>query len=196
MIVATFLHVLVFQLWPDMVAADVSFSAREVTTIDLPDIEIPPKPEAIARPAMPVVSATALEVETTIAPTTFEQHKPAELPPPRPMEAVVTTELQPGFTPMTVRPEILNVAEVRRKMERQYPPILRDARIGGTVQVWFLVNEQGVVEETRIETSSGQQLLDQAALEVATAYRFSPARNRDQIVKVWVAFPITFRVDP
>jgi TonB family protein len=62
--------------------------------------------------------------------------------------------------------------------------------------VWFLVNEQGVVEETRIETSSGQQLLDQAALEVATAYRFSPARNRDQIVKVWVAFPITFRVDP
>jgi protein TonB len=195
---ATVFHVLVFQLWPDMVVADVSHTASELTAIELPpDVEIPPPPERISRPAMPVVSATALEVDATIAPTTFEKLQPEELPPPRPaVTAEGATPLQPGFTPMTVRPEILNVAEVRRMMEQQYPTILRDARIGGTVRVWFLVDEKGVVEETRIETTSGQQLLDQAALKVASVYRFSPARNRDQIVKVWVAFPVTFRVDP
>jgi TonB family protein len=197
MIAATVLHVLIFQLWPDMAVADFSISSDALIAIDLPsEIELPPAPERISRPAMPVVSTSSIDVEATIAPTNFDAFEPAELPPPPSTVASVAKELQPGFTPMTVLPQILNVPEVRRMMEQQYPPILRDARIGGTVRVWFLVNEEGVVEETRIETSSGQQLLDQAALKVASVYRFSPARNRDQIVKVWVAFPVTFRVDP
>ena len=33
-------------------------------------------------------------------------------------------------------------------------------------------------------------------LKVAETYRFRPAQNRDQIVPVWVTFPITFRVNP
>ena len=37
----------------------------------------------------------------------------------------------PTFTPMTVRPEILNRTEIMRAMEREYPPLLRDAGVGG-----------------------------------------------------------------
>lgn len=197
MMLATLLHVLVFQLWPTMAVADFSHTAAELTAIELPpDVEIPPPPERISRPATPVVSSASVDVEATIAPTDFGSFAPGPLPEPPRIVAETTVTLEPGFTPMTVRPQILNVPEVQRTMEQKYPPILRDARIGGTVRVWFLVNEQGVVEETRIETSSGQRLLDQAALEVASVYRFSPARNRDQIVKVWVAFPVTFKVEP
>jgi len=79
-------------------------------------------------------------------------------------------------------------------MEREYPPLLRDAGIGGTVRVYFFIDENGTVQDTRIDQSSGHQALDDAALEVAGIYRFSPALNRDKKVPVWVSFPITFQV--
>ena len=50
----------------------------------------------------------------------------------------------PMFTPMTVRPEIRNRSEVQAALTREYPPILRDAGIGGTVVVWFFITEDGV----------------------------------------------------
>ena len=45
MIVATFVHVALFQFWPTLTAEDVSFSAEELEAIELPpEIEIPPPP--------------------------------------------------------------------------------------------------------------------------------------------------------
>ena len=89
----------------------------------------------------------------------------------------------PMFTPMTVRPEIRNRSEVQAALMREYPPILRDAGIGGTVVVWFFITEDGVVQDKRVSRSSGQVQFDEAALEVADVFRFSPALNRDQRVK-------------
>ena len=104
------------------------------------------------------------------------------------------TGLRPTFTPYTVAPDILNRNEVVRAMEREYPPLLRDAGIGGTVIVYFLIDEEGIVEQFQIFESSGHQALDDAALAVADVYRFSPALNRDKRVPVWVSFGITFQV--
>lgn len=98
----------------------------------------------------------------------------------------------PVFTPFTVAPRVLNRDEVQRAMAEAYPPQLRDAGIGGTVRVYFYVDEDGVTQEYRIDESSGNPALDEAALSVADVYRFSPALNRDQRVPVWVVFPITF----
>jgi protein TonB len=100
----------------------------------------------------------------------------------------------PVFTPMTVRPEIRNRNAVMTAMERAYPPILRDAGIGGQVVVWFFISEDGQVLDKRVSQSSGHTQLDNAALEVADVYRFTPALNRDQKVKVWIQIPITFQV--
>jgi TonB family protein len=99
----------------------------------------------------------------------------------------------PRFTPHTVRPSLLNGPEVQAAMTREYPPVLRDAGIGGTVMVWLFIDANGVVENARVRTASGYPPLDAAALEVGRAMRFSPAYNRDQPVAVWVAIPITFR---
>ena len=101
-------------------------------------------------------------------------------------------EAAPVFTPYTVAPELRNRDEVSRALIRYYPPLLRDAGIGGTVLVWFFIDEQGRVQKTQVQKSSGQQSLDQAALRVADLMRFTPALNRDQKVKVWVALPIVF----
>jgi TonB family protein len=103
---------------------------------------------------------------------------------------------RPAFTPMTERPRILNVSEVQREMQRSYPTILRDAGIGGTVQVDFFIDAEGRVGNVLISRSSGHAQLDEAALRVAATYRFAPAMNRDQAVPVWVTFPVTFRITP
>jgi TonB family protein len=101
---------------------------------------------------------------------------------------------RPTFTPYTLAPSILNREEVVRAMLDAYPALLRDAGVGGTVRVYFFIDERGEVRDTRIDSSSGHAALDDAALAVAGTYRFSPARNRDRPVPVWVSFPITFQV--
>jgi protein TonB len=94
-----------------------------------------------------------------------------------------------------VRPQILNADEIQKQMVRRYPPHLLDAGIGGTVVLDFLVDESGMPSAWQIVQSSGHPLLDEAALKMASTFRFSPARTRrDQVVPVWTRFPIRFQV--
>jgi protein TonB len=194
MIAATLIHFGAFAFWPELTAEDFSVTSAELESIELPpEIEIPPPPQAISRPATPVIAEATIDEDITIEMTDFESNPVEDLPPP-PEEAGTDLSAQPTFTPFTVAPEIQNRNEVIRAMEREYPPLLRDAGIGGTVRVYFFIDEGGRVQDTRIDQSSGHQALDQAALNVAEVYQFSPALNRDQRVPVWVSFPITFQV--
>jgi TonB family protein len=102
-------------------------------------------------------------------------------------------EAGPRFTPYTVGPDITNRVEVTEALRSEYPPLLRNAGIGGTVTVWFYIDETGEVQDTRVQEGSGHAPLDEAALRVASKMHFTPALNRDQPVPVWVAFPITFQ---
>lgn len=193
MILATVAHFAVFAFWPEMTAEDVSYTADELVNIELPpEIEIPPPPEAIARPATPVMASAEIDEDITIAPTTFEDNPVEDLPPPP--EEVVETDIAaaPTFTPYTVKPDIKNRDELTRALEREYPPLLRDAGIGGTVYVWFFIDENGNVEKTQVDQSSGHKALDDAALTVADIIEFTPALNRDKRVPVWISLPITF----
>ena len=145
---------------------------------------LPPEP---ARVASPRVAETRADEELR------RLRERTEPPVERRREGIALSE-EPTFTPMTVRPEILNRNEVMAAMEREYPPLLRDAGIGGTVRVHFFITETGEVGNSLLAESSGHQALDQAALRVASVYRFSPAMNRDDPVPVWVQFGITFQV--
>ena len=195
MIAATVVHFMVFQFWPTQTAEDVSFTAEELEMIELPpEIEIPPPPEAISRPATPVMATADIDDDITIAPTTFADNPVEDLPPPPTDDGIVDIASAPVFTPMTVRPEIVNRGEVQAALMREYPPILRDSGIGGTVEVWFFISEEGRVLDSRVSESSGQVQFDEAALKVADVVRFSPALNRDQRVQVWIQLPITFQV--
>ena len=195
MIAATVVHFMVFQFWPTQTAEDVSFTAEELEMIELPpEIEIPPPPEAISRPATPVMATADIDDDITIAPTTFADNPIEDLPPPPTDDGGTDISAAPVFTPMTVRPEIRNRPEVEAALMREYPPILRDAGIGGTVVVWFFITEEGVVQDKRVSQTSGQLQFDEAALKVADVFRFSPALNRDQRVQVWIEVPITFQV--
>ncbi|TVR63683.1 MAG: energy transducer TonB [Gemmatimonadales bacterium] len=193
MMAAVVVHFAVMAFWPTLRAADVSFTMEDMEAIELPpELEIPPPPEQIQRPANPVVSEAMIDDDVTIAPTTFEDNLPDDLPPP-PTESQAGVGDQPTFTPFTVAPEVRNRNEIGRVLQREYPSTLRDAGIGGTVVMHFFIDEQGVVQNTLVAESSGHTALDQAAERVAQAFEFSPALNRDQRVPVWIQIPITFQ---
>ncbi len=191
--VATVFHFGLFKFFPELTASDVSYGVNEFEAIELPpEVEIPPPPEQITRPAVPVVAATELEEDITIAPTTFEENPVENLPPP-PSDASRLSD-QPVFTPYTVRPEIKNRREAVRIVERYYPKLLKDAGIGGQVMVWVFIDTNGVVKNAQVQKGSGNSSLDESALKAAREFEFTPALNRDQRVPVWVAIPITFSI--
>lgn len=192
-IVATVLHFGLFAFFPELSASDVSYGVNELETIELPpEVEIPPPPEQISRPAVPVVAAAELEEDITIAPTTFEENPVENLPPP-PSDASKIGD-QPVFTPYTVKPELKNRRGAVQIVEKYYPQLLKDAGIGGTVQVWVFIDTNGQVENSKVQKSSGNRQLDDAALRAAQEFSFTPALNRDKRVPVWINIPITFSV--
>jgi protein TonB len=101
--------------------------------------------------------------------------------------------IQPTFTPFTVAPTLKNSGEIAELLDRNYPPLLRNAGIGGTTRLWFFIDEDGNVLKTEVKASSGHEALDEAATSVAHAMKFSPALNRDQKTRVWVDLPIVFK---
>ena len=192
---AALIHFAVMAFWPSMEAADVSINSEEIEQIEVvQEFEIPPPPEQIVRPAVPVMSMDVnISEDITIGEVTFEENPVSELPPPPSGQGVDLSD-QPAFTPREVEPELRNRAEFGRALERAYPATLKDAGIGGRVLLWVFVTENGSVGNVRIYESSGYPQLDQAAEKVMReSARFSPALNRDQQVPVWVALPVTFQ---
>ncbi len=195
LILATVVHAAIFLASPTFGTQDVSFQSDQIESVELPDeIEIPPPPQAIARPATPVIAAADVNEDVTIAPTTFEENPIENLPPPPSESNEEDLAAAPVFTPMTVRPNLKNGTEVQQALMRYYPPLLRDAGIGGTVNMWFFIDENGRVQKTQINKTSGYDAFDEAAKKVADLMEFTPAYNRDKKVPVWVALNITFEV--
>jgi TonB family protein len=100
----------------------------------------------------------------------------------------------PGPTEFTQAPALLNREEVLRAIEDHYPPLLRDAGIGGRVAVRLHIGEDGNVLNTALSESSGHKALDEAAIRVASDLRFTPALNGTKTVPVWISLPIQFAV--
>lgn len=202
-------------VWVTMAVGQEVVEEEQVTLIELPPETPPPPPPPPPMDAPPPMAAT--EVARGFQTLSVPDIIPPDIPPPmmnvRITEAdfggvgteggradgkegaapVTDLAAAPVFTPMTVRPELLNIPDVQRALTRNYPPLLRDAGIGGTTVMWFFIDETGAVVRTQVSRSSGHEALDNAAARVAEVMKFSPALNRDQKVRVWVEIPIMFK---
>lgn len=103
---------------------------------------------------------------------------------------------EPTFTPYAVQPELTNRSEVQRALEEEYPPLLREAGIGGVTTVWLLIDGGGRVQAVEINEPSGADPLDLAAIRVVRSMEFTPARSEGgDPVPVWISLPVTFVAD-
>ena len=76
-----------------------------------------------------------------------------------------------------------------------YPLSARRRGIEGRVLVRAEVQADGSCSRVELKTTSGSDLLDQAALEAVKKWRFVPARKGNQAVTAWVEVPISFKLE-
>ncbi len=192
-IAATALHFALIRFFPQLKAADLAITASELEAVELPpEIEIPPAPERIQRPALPVIAEVELEEDITIAPTTFEQNPVENLPSP-PVNIGGLGD-RPVFTPYEVGPRLRDRAKAARIISSHYPQLLQRAGLSATVTVWAFIDTEGIVKNAVVNASSGHERLDEAAVAAVKEFLFHAALYRDDKVSVWVAIPIIFRI--
>src|SRR5207244_8397832 len=71
-----------------------------------------------------------------------------------------------------------------------YPPLARQARIEGQVQIDAVLDENGSVVEMKVV--SGPALLYQAALEALKKWKYEPTYLNDQPIAVQLIVTVTF----
>jgi protein TonB len=90
------------------------------------------------------------------------------------------------FWKVEVKPQPINIPVPT------YPDMARTAGIEGQAVVEALVDVDGSVADARILKPSGNASLDQAAVDAAMRAKFTPAKQRDKAVRVWVSIPFRF----
>ncbi|MBN2379555.1 energy transducer TonB [candidate division WOR-3 bacterium] len=162
-----------------------SYTPKASTETKLKDIMpemkdfTPPPPEQEA--AVPVEAESEEEIEaTTIAKTEFAE--------------VYTPIEEKGEIPVVDFFKVEKKPEVIKKDKPPYPRDAQENRWSGTVFVNALVGPEGRVLDVELAQSSGYSSLDQAALQSARKWLFTPGEQRGQPVKVWVNIPFNFEL--
>ncbi len=77
----------------------------------------------------------------------------------------------------------------------EYPPMARNLRVEGIVVVAVLVDENGQVQDARVEEPIRQKVgLNEAAVKSARAARYRPATKDGVRVKMWTRLRIPFKL--
>jgi protein TonB len=88
----------------------------------------------------------------------------------------------------------LTQARYRETPQPRYPDSARREGKEGRVLLRVLVDEEGRTKAIEVNTSSGHDMLDQAATEALKKWRFVPARAGGKPVETWVKVPIEFQL--
>jgi protein TonB len=141
------------------------------------------EPPPVERPkvAVEAESEVAEEAVETIAVTEFEEDLIRTMPTGPEIEIV-------PYYKVEVKPQPIHIPLP------QYPELARQAGIEGQAVVKALVDVDGSIMAVQILKSSGNQMLDEAALAAARKSTFTPAKQRDKFVRVWVSIPIRFKL--
>lgn len=76
-----------------------------------------------------------------------------------------------------------------------YPESARKDKIEGTAQIETVIDENGDVTEPKVVKSSGNGDLDQAALDSVSRWKFKPATQDGEPIKVYYTLTIRFTLD-
>lgn len=179
------IHFLLFYFTPQFEFKPYVLREEYFEAIDLPEqFDIPPPPQEVAQPAIPMEAAEGEEVddEAEIAPTSFDRIEDVPPPPPPPSEQARE------FYAFDEPPVLV------RYVSPKYPDLARQAGIEGTVLIRVLVGEDGKVINASIIQSDVTPAMEKAGLEAAKKFLFKPAKQRTVPVKAHMAVPIRFKL--
>jgi protein TonB len=169
-----------------------------------------PQPEVV--PVVPVVPKPVVhkpqpKIEKIVPqPQPVQQAEPAPVQPPPPPSAevkpndsitpVVEQPLAPKVEPKVVEepkiePPRFGVAYLNNPAPA-YPTISRRLGEQGRVMLKVLVNAGGDPDSVVLDTSSGSDRLDQAAIDAVKKWRFVPAKRNGQALSAYVLVPVKF----
>jgi periplasmic protein TonB len=113
--------------------------------------------------------------------------------PPSPPGAVVGGTGDANSPPVHETPTIARVELVSMKPP-VYPPRCLRMGLEGVVKVRVLVGEDGRPQEVSLAKSSGESLLDEAALQAVKDWVFKPATRNGVPARAWAVVPIEFKL--
>jgi protein TonB len=117
------------------------------------------------------------------------------LPRPRisePRPALVATAPSPVVKQVPVGGRV-KMAEVVHRVEPLYPPLARQARVQGVVELVGVIATDGHLKELRLV--SGHPLLAHAALEAVSQWIYRPTTLNGEPVEVIAPITVTFRLN-
>jgi protein TonB len=177
-------HLSLFAFWlaqpqPPKVAVNelsISFANMQMQQADVaPQPEIRPEPEPELKPRV-------IEPEAPPAPEPVQQEEtqPAMETPPSPVQL----DAEPDY-----RADYLN------NPRPPYPLVARRMGYQGKVLLNVEVLAEGRAGEVKLQTSSGHDILDRAALQTVKTWKFSPATRFGQPITQWFLVPIKFSLE-
>ena len=99
----------------------------------------------------------------------------------------------PVFVARDVEPTIANGGELSHVLRRVYPAGYRDTGLDVTTILWVYVARDGSVGASEVLKSSGYDVFDRAAEQVAEAMVFEPALRDSEPVAVWMHQAVHFK---
>jgi TonB family protein len=136
---------------------------------------------------------------------------PARIPPYHELIATLKASDQPlSEAPQQVaytqKPVLLNrnqveaaiiriIHQASSRMREINEAFARSQNAGGTTHMNIFIDQEGVVRNALVSKTSGVTDLDQSAISIAKMMRFSPAKNGDRPVEVWIEVPIRFKTN-
>lgn len=158
----------------------------------------PPPPPAVdelaAKPAPKPVPKPKPKPKPVPKPVPKPAAKPA--PPAKPVDTPppVTAPAPPAPAPpkpAPVTPASANAAYLKNPAP-DYPQLAQRRGWEGTVTLRVEVLPSGSPGQVQVQTSSGRQVLDEAALAAVKRWRFVPAKQGEVAQVGWVSVPIDF----
>lgn len=147
-------------------------------------------PRVVTLAPAPVDAPPAVRIAPPVAPILRPAGPAADPLPER--EAPEPEAPEPVYIPHDVPPRLVNLDQVLSALRVGHPEGLPAGAVGSVVILWLFVDEAGRVTHRRLRESSGYEVLDQLALEVAPLMAYRPALHLDEPVGVWVQQQIRF----
>jgi protein TonB len=100
----------------------------------------------------------------------------------------------PPAAPVRIRVSTgVQEAKLIRRLQPNYPPIAKQARIQGTVQLEAIIARDGTIQNLRV--LDGHPLLAQAAVEAVQQWRYEPTLLNNEPVEVVTLINVVFRLN-